>query len=207
MSRCILSARHTAVQFAIAAVNGMAVTERAAVMVVMIRVAVMPVPVMCPAAVNIPPARVIAPIPRTLPCVPVRTPEPVVDNRPVHIYRFDDVVDAVHVLIAYHLYRHIVRFVFLHIDGSNVLINILCEDSLQYDEPLVALARFHYAQVVHLTVTVEVEVTERAVWVVQHRLELFQVLSLCKQLSYNLQIESFRDVRTVGRYRDRFVCP
>ena len=76
--------------------------------------------------------------------------------------------------------------------------DILCKDSLQYDQTLVALAYFYYAQVIHLTVTIQVEVTERAIWVVEHCLELFQVPSLCKQLSYNLQIESFRDVRTVG---------
>ena len=87
------------------------------------------------------------------------------------------------------------------------MIYILCEDSLQDDKTLVAFARFYYAQVVHLTVTVEVEVAECAVGVVEHRFELFQVLSLCKQLSYDLQIESFRDVRTVGRNRDCFVCP
>ena len=130
MCGCIFSACHTAVQLVITVVNGVSRTERAVVVMMMERVAVMPVPVMRPAAMNIPPTRVISPVPRAMPCAPIRTPEPVVDERPIDIHRFDDVVDAVHVLIAYHLYRHIVRFVFLHIDGGNVLINILCEDSL-----------------------------------------------------------------------------
>ena len=171
------------------------------------RIAMMPVPVMCPAAVYVPPTRVITPVRRTLPCVPVRTPEPVVNNRSIDIYRFDNVVRSVYVLIADYLNGNIVRLIFLHINGCNILINILCEDGLQNDESLVAFARLYHAQVIHLTVSVEVQITERTVGVVEHRLELFQVLSLCKQLSYNLQIESFRDVRTVGRNRDCFVCP
>lgn len=108
-------------------------------------VAMVPVPVMCPATVNIPPTRVITPIPRTVPSVPIRTPEPIVDERSIDVHRLDDVVDAIYVLIADYLYRHIVRFVFLHIDGGNVLVNILCEDSLQNDESLVAFTRLYHA--------------------------------------------------------------
>ena len=69
---------------------------------------------------------------------------------------------------------------------------------MQNDQTLVAFANLHNAQVIYFPVPVQVQVTECAVRVVEHRLELFQVPSLCKQLSYNLQIESFRDVRTVG---------
>ena len=84
---------------------------------------------------------------------------------------------------------------------------IFCENSLQNDQTFVAFTYFHYAQVIYFPVSIEIQVTERAVRVVKHRLELLQVLSLCEQFSYNLQIESFRDVRTVGRYGHCFVCP
>lgn len=87
------------------------------------------------------------------------------------------------------------------------MIDILGEDSLQNDESFVTLTRLYNAQVIHLTVSVEVEIAERAIWIVEHRLELLQVLSVRKKLSYNLQIESFRDVRTVGRNRDCFIRP
>ena len=176
-------------------------------MAVMVCIAVTPIPVMCPAAVYIPPTRVISPIPRTLPCVPVRTPKPVVDNRSIDIYRFDDIVRSIYIFVADNLNGHIVGCVFLYVYRGNVLIDILGEDSLQNDESFVTLTRLYYAQVIHLTVSVEVEIAERAIWIVEHRLELLQVLSVRKKLSYNLQIESFRDVRTVGRNRDCFIRP
>ena len=161
-------------------------------------VTVMPVPVVCPTAMNIPPSRIVAPVPRTRPAIPTRTPEPIVDNRSIDIHRLDDIVGTIDVLIAYYLNGHLVLLVFLHIYGSDILEYILCEDSLQHDQTFITFTRLHYAQVVHLSVAVQVQITERAVRVIKHRLELFQVLSLRKQLSYNLQIESFRDVRTVG---------
>jgi hypothetical protein len=183
-------------------------TERAVMMVMVPCVAVMPVPVMCPAVVYVPPIRVIAPVPRTVPCYPTRTPEPIVYNRSVNIYRLDDIVRSVYVLIAYDLHFHIVlRFVFLYVYRGHVLIDILREDSLQHYQTFATFTRLNYAQVIHLAVSVEIEVTERTVGIVEHRLELLQVLSLCEQFSYNLQIESFRDVRTVGRHRHCFVRP
>lgn len=106
-------------------------TERTMVMVMMESVAVMPIPIMRPTVVYVPPARVISPIPRTVPCYPIRTPEPIVDNRSVHIYRFDDIVGTIHVLIAHYLHFHLVLcFVFLHIYRGYVLIDILSQNSL-----------------------------------------------------------------------------
>ena len=168
-------------------------------MVMMPSVAMMPVPVMRPTVVYIPPIRVISPVPRTTPCYPVRTPEPIVYNRSIHIYRLDDIVRTIYVLIAYDLYFYLVlRFVFLHIYRGYILIDVFRQNRLQHDQPLAAFSCLYHAQIIHLTVSVQIQITERAVRVVEHRLELLQVLSLCEQFSYHLQIESFRDVRTVG---------
>ena len=156
------------------------VAERAAVVVVMIGVAVMPVPIVCPTAMSVPPTRPIAPIPRTMPSIPCVAPEPIVDNRTVNIYRLDDIVGTIYVLIANYLNGNNIRLILLYIDRSNILIDILCEDRLQHDQTLVAFTRFYHAQVIYFTVSVEIEITESAVRVVEHRLELFQVLSLCK---------------------------
>ena len=191
----------------VAGTDGATGTERAIVVVMMESIAVMPVPVMCPASVYIPPARIIIPIPRRCPCVPVRSPEPVVYNRSIDIYRLDDIVGSIDVFVAHYLYFHLVFLVFLHIYRGYILVDILCQNSLKNYQTLVAFAGLYYAQVINLPVAVQIQITERAVGVVQHRLELFQVLSLRKQLSYDLQIESFRDVRTVGRYSDCFLCP
>ena len=203
----VVMTSYVMVHIVVSVVHMFAGTERAVVMVMMEGIAVMPVPVMRPTGMRVPPSRVISPVPGRMPSVPYIAPEPIVYNRPIDIYRFDDVVRAVHVLVTYYLNGNLVVFISLYIDGCNILIYILCEDSLKHDESFVALSCFHNAQVIHLSVSVEVEITEGAIRVVEHGLELLQVLSLRKELSYHLQIESFRDVRTVGRNRDGLVCP
>ena len=85
--------------------------------------------------------------------------------------------------------------------------DILRKNGLQYDQTLVAFACLYDTQVIDLSVAVQIQVTERAVRIVEHRLELFQVLSLCEQFSYNLQIESFRDVSTLCGNRDGLFRP
>ena len=170
-------------------------------------IAATPVPVMCPAVVYIPPTRIVTPIPRTTPCKPGIAPKPVVDNRSIDIHRLDDIVGTIHILVANYLNGHFVLLVFLYIYGGYILKYIFSQDSLKNDQTFVTFARLNYAQIINLSVSVQIQITECAVRVIEHRLELFQVLSLRKQLSYDLQIESFRDVRTVGRNRDCFIRP
>ena len=146
----------------------------------MVSVAVMPIPVVCPAGVPAPPTRPVIPIPGAMPCIPGIAPKPVVYQRTIDINGFDHIVGAIHILIAYYLNTHLLVLIFLHIDGSHILVDILGEHGLQNDQTLAAFAGLHYAQIVHLSVTIEVEVAECAVGVVEHRLELFQVLSLRK---------------------------
>ena len=129
----------------IAVVDMMSRTERAVMVMMMESVAVMPIPVVCPAVVCVPPTRVITPVPRTMPCVPCVAPEPVVDNRTVDINRFDDIVRTIYVLVTYHLNAYFVLLVFLYIDRGHVLIDIFVENSLQYDQTLVSFACLYYA--------------------------------------------------------------
>ena len=122
---------HVTVHVVIAVMHVTSRTERAVVVMVMESVAVMPVPVMCPAAVYVPPTRVIPPVPRTMPSVPCVAPEPIVDNGSIDIYRFDDIVRTIDVLIAYNLYADLVRGrVFLHIYRGYILEDILRQNSL-----------------------------------------------------------------------------
>ena len=207
VSCCILSATQTVVHLMITVVVMTTGTERAVVVVMMESVAVMPVPIMLPAIMCVPPCRIISPVPRRCPCYPCRAPEPIVDYRTVNIYRLYDVVLAINVLVTYYLNGYNLVLIFLNVDRRYILEYILRQYGLQYDQTLVPFACLYYSQIVHFPVSVEIKVTERAIRVVEQHLELFQVFSFCKQFSYNLQIESFRDVRTVGRYRDRFICP
>ena len=129
----------------IAVVDMMSRTERAVVVMMMECIAVMPVPIVCPAVVRVPPVRVISPVPRTMPCVPCVAPEPIVDNRSVDIYRFDDIVGAVYVLVTYYLNAYLVLLVFLYVYRGNILIDIFGENCLQYDQALVSFACLYYA--------------------------------------------------------------
>jgi len=115
-----------------------------------------------------------------MPSVPCVTPEPVVYHRTINIHRLDDIIRSVNVLIAYYLYGDLVFLVLLYVYRGYILVYILRQYGLENDETLASLAGLHNAQVIYLSVAVEIEVTERAVWIVEHRLELFQVLSLCK---------------------------
>ena len=108
-------------------------------------IAVMPIPVVCPAAVCVPPTGVISPIPRTVPSVPCIAPEPIVDNRSVDIHRFDDIVGAVNILVTYYLNAYLVLLVFLNVYRGDILIDIFGENSLQYDQALVSFACLNYA--------------------------------------------------------------
>ena len=159
-------------------------------MAMMESVAMCPISVASPAAMYVPPAGIISPIPRRVPCVPSGTPKPIIDDRTIHIHRLDNIVGSVDILIADNLNGHIVRLVFLHIDGGNILVDILGKDSLQDNQTFAPLTGFYYAEVIHLSVSIEVEVAESAVRIVEHHLELLQVFSFRKKLSYHLQIQS-----------------
>ena len=197
MRRGVLSAGYVPMHVMVAVAYLTCVAERAAVVMVMIGVAAMPVPVMCPASVCVPPSRPVTPVPRRMPCVPCVRPEPIVDDRTIDIHRLYHVVRTIDILVANYLNGNLVLLVFLHVYGGYVLEDILRQHRLQYDQTLVTLTGLYDTKVIDLPVAVQIQVTERAVGVVEHRLELLQVLSLCEQFSYNLQIESFRDVGTL----------
>lgn len=176
-------------------------------MAVMVGIAVMPVPVMRPAVVGVPPSGPIAPIPRRMPCVPSVAPKPVIDNRSVDINRLYHIVGAIYIFVAYHLNGYHIFLVFLHVDGCHVLIDILCENRLQDNQTLVTFTGLYHAQVIHFSVSVQIQIAECAVRLVELHLELLKVLSFRKELSYNLQVESFRDVCTLGGDSHRLFRP
>jgi hypothetical protein len=194
-------------QFIISGAYNRCMMEGTTAVMIVECITVTPVPIVCPAGVAIPPSGVISPIPRTVPSIPTIAPEPVVYHRPINIHGFNHVVRTIDVLIADNLYFDLIFGIFLHVDGCYILEYILREDRLQNDKTLVSFAGLDYAQVIHLTIAIEVEITERAIRVVEHRLELLQVLSLCEQFSYNLQIESLGDVRTLSGDSNRLVRP
>jgi len=144
------------------------------------RIAVVPIPIVCPTVMIVPPGGVIAPVPRRVPSVPSGTPEPIIYYRTIDVNRLDDIIGAVHIFITYYLYRYIVGFIFLDINGRYILVDILSKDSLEHNESFASFACFHDAKVIHLAISIEVEIAESAVRVVEHHLELLKVFSFCK---------------------------
>ena len=124
-----------------------------------------------------------------MPCYPRASPEPVVDIWSVDIHRLDDIVCAIDILVTYHLHRHLVLRIFLHEDRRHILVDILCQYGLYHYQVSILLGSFDHAQIVHFSISVEVEVGERRVWVVEHLFELLQVFSLSEQGSHSLEVE------------------
>lgn len=119
-----------------------------------------------------------------MPCVPRRAPEPIVDHRTVDIYGFDHVVGTIDIFVTYDLHRYVVSLVFLYVDSGYILVDILSQNSLQDHHALVAFPYLYYADVVHFSVAIEVEVVVELARVVECFLKLLEVLSLSKQVSY-----------------------
>ena len=186
----------------------MCISERAVGVMVMPMVAMIPVAVHRPAMPAIPPVRIIAPVPRRMPAVPRRTPEPVVDIRTIDIYRLDDIVRTVNVFVTNHLCANLTGcFILLDVDGRNILEDILRQYGLNNNQMFVVRVCLHATQVVNRTVAVEVKIGESGIRVVEECLKLLYGLNSSEQCSHRLQIERLAYVLRVGRNRDGLLCP
>lgn len=151
--------------------------------VVMVGIAVVPIVIIRPDAMCIPPRGVVAPIPRRGVSVPIRTPEPVVDDGLVDIHGLDDIVGAVDILVTDDLNGYLVRLILLNIYRCHILVDVFRQDSLQHDEAFLAFSHFHHADIVNLAIADQVEVAERRVGVVEQGLKLLQVFWLVQKVS------------------------
>ena len=183
---------------------GMAVG--AIVVMVVIVIDMMAIHVECPAMICVPPTGPVTPVPGRIPANPVGTPEPIVDDRNVEVGGFNDIVHSVDVRVANHLNDDLAVRIFLHIDGGYVLKNVFCQNSLQQNEVLVSVCRFHYSQIINFTVAVQVEVGDMEVFVVEFLLKFFQISTLTEECSNGLEVEVLRDVLAGGANCNRFVC-
>ena len=105
------------------------IVKTAAIVMMMKIIAMVIVVMITYAGIRSPPTRPVVPIPRRVPASPVRTPEPIVNNRSVDIYRFYHIVRTIDIFIADNLYRDIVGLIFFHIYTGHVLVNVLSQNS------------------------------------------------------------------------------
>lgn len=140
------------------------------------------------------PSRVELPVVGGVPTDPSRSPEPVIDDRTIDIYGFDDVVGSIEVFIAHHLYGDGGVRGFFHVDGGDILVDILGEDGLQDNQAVIPFANLHNAQVIDNAVAVEVKVIQVSFFGVEFFFKLFEVAYFAEQGGNGFEVEVLRNI-------------
>ena len=119
----------------------------------------------------------------------MRSPEPIIDNRRIDIYRLNHIVGTIDVLIANNLHRHLFGcFISLHIYASNVLIDVLSQYGLDNDQVCIFVGSFNHTEVIYYSIAVKVEIRDTRLGVIELLFELFQVFGFSKKRSNCFQI-------------------
>lgn len=142
MTLRIVIATHTVVHVTVVWVMVMHRSIRTDRMVIMVPIAVIPIQEWINAMERMPPMWIISPIVWRMPTYPRRPPEPIVDHWTIDIYRLDDIVLTIDILITNHLYGDLILLVFLHKDRSHILVDILCQDGLDNHQVAVVIGCF-----------------------------------------------------------------
>lgn len=122
------------------------------------------------------------------------------DQRPCDEHGLDDVFGTVDVGCAHNLYVAGLCVGHLCDDGGHILIYVGREDGLDHEHVVVALYGLHHTEIVHITVTVQVEVAEHVRRVVDQVLEFLHCGGLCEGCTYCLEVEVERDVVIGGHH-------
>ena len=208
MGCSIFATSHGVTHIVIGRTRTRSIAERAVRMAVVPVVAVCPIVVVGAASPSVPPVRVVTPVPRRSPACPERIPEPVVDIRTVDIYRFDDVIGTIDVLITDNLCTDLsCCFILLHVDGCHILEHILSQYGLDNNQVLIVGRRLNYPQVIHYSVTVQIKIGKSGVGVIEECLKFLHVLNRSEQGSHRFQVERLAYVLRVGSNRDGLICP
>jgi len=116
MAMRIVIAANTVVHSAIMRVMTMSSTIGADRMVVMICIAVIPIQVMRYAVIWMPPTWPIIPVIRRMPTYPTWAPKPIIYHWTIDIHWLYDIIRTIDIFVTYHLYRHLLTLILLHID-------------------------------------------------------------------------------------------
>lgn len=142
-----------------------------------------------------------------MPAYPMRTPEPIIDYWSIDINRLNDIVCTIYIFITNYLNGHLLTcLIFLYEDRSHILIDILCQYSLYHYQVTTAVCCFHYAQIIHVSIPIQIQVRECGIWIIEQLFKLLKVFRLTEQRSYCLQIKVFRNVGRRGGNCYRLVC-
>ncbi len=139
----------------------------------------------------------MSPVPRRVPRSISRSEQVHEYRRPGIIYRPYDVVRTVDVRAAYdfHMVCGVTRHFRNH--GGHILINVLVKHSLNDEHMGGAVQGLEHAQIIHISVVVEVQVGEHVLGIVQQVLEFLHRLGLgeCSADSLEVEIEGYVIIR------------
>ncbi len=138
----------------------------------------------------------IPPIIRRTPRFVINDYQAVEDIRRCHIRRLNDIFGSVYIRVTYYLYVRARNRRNFGNKGSNILIDISRQDCLDKEHVCITLHRFQYAQVIYITITVQVQVTQHIRRVIQQVLKVLHRIRLCKSSADGLQIQIEGDVLT-----------
>jgi len=154
--------------------------ETAAVVMMVEVMAVVPICPIMNGMPRVPPTRPITPVPRRTPAHPIRSPEPIIDNGSIDIHGLNDIILAIYILVTDNLYGYVIGFVFFHVDGRNVLIDVFGEHGLQHYQMFVAVGCFNDANIIDVTVAVEIQIDKSGIRIVEPLFEILQVFGLAE---------------------------
>jgi hypothetical protein len=146
MTRSIVIASYMLMHCAIVWMVMVTSTIRADRIMIMVPIAMIPIYKWIYAIVWSPPMRIISPVVWRMPTYPRCTPKPIINQRSMNIYRFNNIVRTIDVFITYQLYRNgLGCFIFLYKDRCHILVYILCQHSLNNHQMAIAICCLYHA--------------------------------------------------------------
>lgn len=142
-------------------------------------------------------AWIVAPVPRRAPWLVIWSCKVCKDRRGDNIHRLYDVFWTVDVIGTDYL--HIIRIcaAYLGHQGCNILIYVWRKYCLDHKHVSPAVNGLHHAQIIHITVAVEVQVGQHVLRIVDKILKILYVCRLGKGCADGLQIQIQRSVVAV----------
>lgn len=142
--------------------------------------------------------REVVPVPRRHPDYVSASSEDLEDGRSGVECGPDDIARAVDVRSTYDLEVVIVCALGLGDQSCDVLEDVICKHCLDQEEVVVSVDGLQHAEIVDVTVAVEVEVGHGILTVVEHRLEFLDGACLCEEGGDSLEVELERYVFVLG---------
>lgn len=144
--------------------------------------------------------RIMVPVPRRRPRTIFLHQEMAEDLRRHNISRFNNIVRTVDIRSTDNLNIGLGNGRHLCYHGSHILIDISRQYGLNKEHVCITVHGLQHTQIIYITVTVQIQVRQHVIRVIQQRLKLLYSSGLRKSSTYRLQVQIQRYIRTDGGY-------